>query len=70
MRGGGGTAFTPVFEWVAENLDEEPACLIYLTDLESYDTPDDPGYPVLWAAVETSRKDGPFGRTVKIDLEA
>lgn len=69
MRGGGGTAFTPVFAWIDENLPEPPACLIYLTDLESSDTPTDPGYPVLWGATMTSRKEGPFGRTVKIDVD-
>lgn len=46
--GGGGTAFSPVFNrlnW--HNVD--PDCLVYLTDLECSEELDDPGYPVLWA---------------------
>lgn len=63
-RGGGGTNFRPVFEWVEKN-NVLPACLIYLTDLECNDYPDAaPGYPVLW--VTDSRRTAPFGETLKI----
>ncbi len=63
-KGGGGTDFRPVFEWV-EQHDVVPACLIYLTDLccKKYPTPP-PSYPVLW--VTNSRTTAPFGETVKI----
>ena len=47
-KGGGGTDFRPVFEWV-DNKDITPACLIYLTDLDCSSYPDPPAYPVLWA---------------------
>ena len=31
--GRGGTSFRPVFEWIANELDAPPECLIYMTDL-------------------------------------
>lgn len=46
-KGGGGTDFRPVFNWVTEN-GIAPACFIYLTDLYCDSFPDVPGYPVLW----------------------
>jgi len=65
-KGGGGTDFCPVFEWVNEK-DLAPACLIYLTDLCCGSYPETPEYPVLW--VTDSRRMAPFGETVRIDLE-
>jgi len=65
-KGGGGTDFKPVFEWVEEN-GVLPHCLIYLTDLCCHSFPDVPEYPVLW--VTDSRKAAPFGETVQIALD-
>ena len=65
-RGGGGTDFCPVFEWVEENQ-IDAVCLIYLTDLCCHSYPPAPEYPVLW--VTDSRKSAPFGETVQISLE-
>jgi len=65
-KGGGGTDFRPVFDWVAEN-DVAPVCLIYLTDLCCDSFPETPEYPVLW--VTDSRRTAPFGETVPIGLE-
>ena len=65
-RGGGGTDFRPAFEWVAENH-IAPVCLIYLTDLCCDSSPEAPEYPVLW--VTDSRRDAPFGETLRITLE-
>jgi predicted metal-dependent peptidase len=65
-KGGGGTDFRPAFEWVAEN-DISPICLIYLTDLCCDSYPEAPEYPVLW--ITDSRRDAPFGETVRITLE-
>jgi predicted metal-dependent peptidase len=63
--GGHGTKFSPVFEAV-EQLEEVPAALVYLTDLGLWgeEWPEDPGYPVLWAA--TSDAVAPMGETVSI----
>ena len=63
-RGGAGTSFRPVFQWVEQN-DIDPACLIYLTDLACHKYPEaEPGYPVLW--VTNSRRTAPFGETIRI----
>jgi predicted metal-dependent peptidase len=62
-RGGGGTDFRPVFEWIEANQ-IAPACLIYLTDLCCHSYPQAPDYPVLW--VTDSRRRAPFGETIRI----
>jgi predicted metal-dependent peptidase len=65
-KGGGGTDFRPVFDWVAQNA-INPVCLIYLTDLCCYSYPAPPEYPVLW--VTNSRRTAPLGETVRIEIE-
>jgi len=65
-KGGGGTDFRPVFNWVEEN-GIDPACLIYLTDLFCHSYPNPPEYPVLW--VTDSRRNAPFGETVQIAFD-
>ena len=65
-KGGGGTAFQPFFDWVAENYPEPPPFAIYFTDLYG-DQPIDPGYPVLWITSASSSLKGPFGETVRIN---
>lgn len=62
-RGGGGTRFQPVFDHFAAS--EQPAALIYFTDLEG-PAPTDPGYPVLWVTTEATRREGFFGETVRL----
>jgi predicted metal-dependent peptidase len=64
LHGRGGTAFSPVFEKVAE-LNLEPACLIYYTDLECMMFGPEPNYPVLWAA--TQRGSAPFGEVLLVN---
>jgi predicted metal-dependent peptidase len=62
--GGGGTAFTPAFDWVkAQGL--TPDLAVYLTDLECYDRPTAPDYPVVWITPEHTRSVAPFGETVR-----
>jgi predicted metal-dependent peptidase len=63
--GRGGTAFNPVFDAV-KSWGDSPVCLIYFTDLDSSDRPQEPDYPVLWATSECVTGNGPFGRTVRI----
>ena len=64
--GGGGTRFQPVFDWVADHLASPPTCLIYFTDMQPFDAPEDPGYPVLWAAIGDDHKDLGFGETLPL----
>jgi predicted metal-dependent peptidase len=60
-HGGGGTAFSPVFQYFAEH-DIEPVACVFLTDLCCDDFGDAPSYPVLW--VSTDEGDAPFGEVV------
>ncbi len=60
-HGGGGTAFRPVFDWVARS-DIRPVCAVYLTDLYGDDFGPEPDYPVLW--VSTGGREAPFGEVI------
>lgn len=66
-KGGGGTAFQPVFDHFAKN-GEPPACVIYFTDLYGPE-PKDPGYPVLWVTSERSQRLAWFGELVRVELD-
>lgn len=54
-RGGGGTDFRPAFNWVEEQ-GLNPACFVYLTDLEGAFPEEPPAYPVLWVSPPTALK--------------
>lgn len=62
-EGGGGTAFSPVFEYLLEKQIDPVAC-VFLTDLQCSDFGVQPDYPVLW--VTTDETHAPFGRVVKM----
>lgn len=64
-RGGGGTDFRPVFNWV-EKAGIQPDALVYLTDMMgSFPEKQIPSYPVLWGS--TSHIDqAPFGDVISI----
>ena len=47
IRGGGGTRFTPVFEW-AEAQGSAPDLLVYFTDAEGEFPKLEPRFPVIW----------------------
>jgi predicted metal-dependent peptidase len=49
IPGRGGTAFSPTFAWIDNNLEDVNA-VIYCTDLDCTDYGEEPAYPVLWAA--------------------
>ena len=63
-HGGGGTAFSPVFKYMADKGIEPVAC-IFLTDLCCDDFGDAPDYPVLW--VSTHDDKAPFGEVVMME---
>lgn len=63
VRGGGGTDFRPVFDWVEAN-DIQPAALIYLTDMEGSFPRSAPDYPVMWA--KTTDHAAPWGDDVRL----
>lgn len=74
-RGGGGTSYVQMFEWVAGRIEakdyvtKEPveageclACVV-MTDGECWDFGKDPGIPVLWILTRPNRTfNPPFGR--------
>ena len=60
-HGGGGTAFSPVFQYMQDN-DIHPVACVFLTDLCCNDFGDVPDYPVLW--VSTDEGTAPFGEVV------
>jgi predicted metal-dependent peptidase len=66
IKGGGGTKFAPVFDYV-EKEGIEPVALIYLTDLNNSDQVAEPGYPTLWCVPQFVTKKATFGRTVYIE---
>lgn len=61
--GGGGTAFSPIFEAIAA-LDSVPTACVILTDLMCNDFGDAPGCPVLWASTERRYQPVPFGEVI------
>ncbi len=63
--GRGGTSFEPVFEHYDTETDQ-PAVLVYLTDLDGSFPDIAPSYPVIWVAYGTSQV-APFGETVNCE---
>lgn len=63
-KGGGGTAFAPALD-AAESLDDDIACLVYLTDLDGPHRDAAPAFPVLWAATRPGR--APYGEVVPVN---
>jgi predicted metal-dependent peptidase len=64
LRGGGGTRFTPVFDWVsAQPL--RPDALVYFTDALGEFPERAPEYPVLWLV--QGRAPVPFGERVQLN---
>ena len=65
LRGGGGTSFQPVFDWIEEN-EINPRCLVYFTDGYA-EFPEQPhSYPVMWAIIDSSETP-PWGEILHID---
>lgn len=67
-KGGGGTRFEPVFEWIDEQ-GVTPDALVYLTDGWGSFPKDAPRYPVIWGALMDDVK-YPFGDVVAIPVKA
>ena len=61
--GGGGTSFIPALD-AAEKLDDEPCCMVYLTDLQGAHRDEPPPFPVLWAT--TIADEVPYGEVVPL----
>jgi predicted metal-dependent peptidase len=59
--GGGGTDFSPCFDWLEDHC-IHPQTLVFLTDLYGTFPDDAPGYPVIWAS--TGGRHAPFGSVI------
>ncbi len=64
IRGGGGTSFRPVFDWI-EQQDMTPDALVYFTDAKGAYPEAEPVYPVVWLVKgkETVR----FGERIQLN---
>ncbi len=65
FKGGGGTSFTPVFDYVNEKL-PDTEILMYFTDGFG-DRPKKPRYPVMWVITPDGQNDIPWGSEVKME---
>lgn len=65
FKGGGGTSFTPVFDYVNENL-PDTEILMYFTDGFG-DRPKKPSYPVMWIIIPDGENEIPWGYEVKME---
>jgi len=69
MYGRGGTAFKPVFDYIAEKK-LAPTCLLYFTDMWGYFNFTKPKYPVLWINTDyPNNQVAPFGTTIGINTK-
>lgn len=64
-KGGGGTAFEPVFDEV-DRRGLEPAALLYFTDLWGSFPEVPPNYPTLWLNYGDPTEKAPFGETLHV----
>jgi predicted metal-dependent peptidase len=64
IRGGGGTRFTPVFDWLrAEG--SEPDLLVYFTDARGEFPKQEPPFPVIWLV--KGRAEVPWGQRIQLN---
>lgn len=74
-KGGGGTRFIPVFDYLKNDLGNA-ACLVYLTDGDCSESMSElervtPSYPVLWGLIRDNPSfNPPFGEVFKMDIHA
>jgi predicted metal-dependent peptidase len=64
IRGGGGTRFTPVFQWIDEQ-GATPDLLVYFTDAEGEFPKQEPCFPVIWLV--KGRGKVPWGQRIQLN---
>lgn len=68
-RGGGGTDFRPVFNWI-EDRDEPPRALLYFTDgYGSFPDEEPPDTETLWLTTSLDPLEYPMGEAIRLDLD-
>ena len=66
FMGGGGTSFTPVFEYIHDHL-LTPNVLIYFTDGEGPAPENKPPYPVIWMLTKNGKAPVPWGHAINYE---
>lgn len=64
FKGGGGTRFSPVFEWV-EKQEQCPDLLVYFSDAEGEFPQSEPQYPVIWLV--KGKAPIPWGQRIQLN---
>jgi predicted metal-dependent peptidase len=64
IQGGGGTDFSPIFEWISSR-GREPDLLLYFTDAQGEFPPVEPAYPVLWLV--KGKAPVPWGQRIQLN---
>ncbi|MGE5153641.1 MAG: VWA-like domain-containing protein, partial [Bdellovibrio bacteriovorus] len=64
LKGGGGTSFAPVFQWIAKE-GIQPDLLVYFTDADGEFPKQEPPYPVIWLVKGRSRV--PWGQRIQLN---
>lgn len=64
VKGGGGTNFRPVFEWV-EQQDHKPDVLVYFTDAQGKFPDFEPQFPVIWLI--KGKTPVPWGQRIQLN---
>lgn len=64
MRGGGGTSFVPLFDWIAAER-RRPDLLLYFTDADGDFPQQAPDYPVVWLVKGKGRV--PWGERIQLN---
>ena len=64
LKGGGGTDFRAVFEYVEQNI-YDTSLLLYFTDLDGFFPKEEPLYEVVW--ITPKEREIPFGRLIVLD---
>jgi len=62
--GGGGTEFSPVFNWI-DNTDIKPDLLVYFTDAKGNIPSHQPAYPVVWLV--KGKESVPWGQRIQLN---
>lgn len=64
LKGGGGTNFCPVFEWL-DLQDQHPDLLVYFTDCQGKFPKVEPAYPIIWLV--KGKSSAPWGQRVQLN---
>jgi predicted metal-dependent peptidase len=64
FKGGGGTSFRPVFDWIARH-GSRPELLVYFTDAQGEFPVSEPEYPVIWLI--KGKEKPPWGQRLQLN---